>query len=211
MATRERWTVEARKAQLLALGKDAFARQGFETVTLEDIAEQAGVTRTLVYHYFPTKREFFLATVRATSANLRARTAPDMLLAPAQQLLASLDGFLDYIETHGETFRTLVRSASGIDPEVAEVAGETRALMASRVFDALRVDNPPPAIRLAVRGWVGFVESATLDWIDSPDADRATLRDLFAGSLAAILEVAERLAPGCMSSEALAATREFQS
>lgn len=204
MAVRTRLSTQARSAQLLALGAEAFASQGFDAVNLENIAERAGVTRTLLYHYFPTKRAFFLATMQATSADLRARTEPDMELAPAERLRRGIDGFLDYIEAHGDTFRVLVEHASGIDPEVAEVAGETRALMTCRILGALGVDASAELFHLAVFGWVSMVETVTLRWIERRVVDRGALRELLAGSLGAVLELAAGLSPGSLPPGALA-------
>jgi AcrR family transcriptional regulator len=195
MSRRTRLTVAQRREQLLELGRRAFAKMPYDQVNLEDIARQAQVSRTLVYHYFPTKRQFYLETVKAASGDLRLRTAPDESLNPFERLRASLDGFIDYIEEHGDTFKTLIQNASGIDSEVAEVASETRHLMMTRVLEALGIAKPPPTVRVALLGWVGFVENAALEWIDKRDLVRDTLRDLFAESLKSTLETCQRLDP----------------
>ena len=187
---RTRLSTEERRSQLLLLGRRAFAERAYEDVALDDIAVEAGVTRTLVYHYFPTKRAFYLATVRAASDELRSRTAPDPSLPADQRLRARLDGFLDYISCNGSTFRTLLRSAAGADPEVADVASETRALLMARVLEGLAIDVPSPALRIALRGWLGFVEAAILEWIETRDLERSAMRDLLAASLASIVAAA---------------------
>lgn len=172
------------------LGRSAFAQRPYEDVALDNIAAQAGVTRTLLYHYYPTKRAFYLATVRATSEELRARTAPDATRPPEERLRASLDGFLDYISENGATFRTLLRSAAGADAEVAAVASETRELLIARVLEGLDIETPSATLRIALRGWVGFVEAAVIEWIETREVERGVLRDLLATSLASIVAAA---------------------
>ena len=60
---RERFEVDARRAQLLALGLVAFSERTYDDVSIEDIATTAGVSKGLVYHYFPSKRDFYIAAL----------------------------------------------------------------------------------------------------------------------------------------------------
>ena len=79
--TRRRLSPEDRRAQLLALGAELFASLPYDEVHIEAVAEQAGVSRGLLYHYFPTKRAFFAALVREGAARMAADTEPDIGLA----------------------------------------------------------------------------------------------------------------------------------
>ena len=77
MATRTRMSREARQDQLLQLGAELFADRSYEDVHIEELSEVAGVSRGLLYHYFPTKRAFFAAMVRRESSQMMEITTPD--------------------------------------------------------------------------------------------------------------------------------------
>ena len=70
-APRQRLTVDARREQLLGLGMELFSTRAYEEVWIEEIAERAGVSRGLLYHYFPTKRDFYVAVARAAVEDVR--------------------------------------------------------------------------------------------------------------------------------------------
>ncbi|MDI9916529.1 TetR/AcrR family transcriptional regulator [Rhodococcus sp. IEGM 1379] len=74
MATpRRRLDREQRRTQLLDIGTQLFADRSYEDVWIEEVAEIAGVSRGLMYHYFPTKRDFFAAIVEHELAEQQAR------------------------------------------------------------------------------------------------------------------------------------------
>src|SRR5712671_4505308 len=91
---RTRLAPELRREQLLDLGAELFAAEPYERVHIERVAEIAGVSRGLLYHYFPTKGAFFAALVERTVENLRAATAPDLALSPLDQLRHGIDAYL---------------------------------------------------------------------------------------------------------------------
>ena len=60
---RSRLTPDQRRDQILDLGMAAFSVLPFEQVAMEDIAAQAGISRALIYHYFPSKAHLVDAMV----------------------------------------------------------------------------------------------------------------------------------------------------
>ena len=89
------------------------------------IAREAGISKALLYHYFPSKQAYFVATLEQKAAELAALIAPDPALGPAEQLAASLDAFLGWVEENGDAYAKLVRSAGAV-PEVREVMEAVR-------------------------------------------------------------------------------------
>ena len=55
---------------MLALGAKVFGERPYDEVRIDEIAERAGVSRALMYHYFPDKRAFFAAVVKAEGDRL---------------------------------------------------------------------------------------------------------------------------------------------
>ncbi len=62
--TRARLDVEERRKQLVALGNELFSKRTYDEVSIDELARAAGISKGLLYHYFPTKRDFYIATVR---------------------------------------------------------------------------------------------------------------------------------------------------
>ncbi|MEY3014468.1 MAG: hypothetical protein RIT45_3203, partial [Pseudomonadota bacterium] len=61
---------EARRAQLLELGLQVFADTPFDAVSVEDVAQRAGISKGLLFHYFGSKRGYYVATVQAAASAL---------------------------------------------------------------------------------------------------------------------------------------------
>src|SRR5438445_10821312 len=99
-----RLEVDERRRQLLEHGADLFTRHGYDEISMAEIAREAGISKALLYHYFPSKSAFFQATLAQAAAELAVRTAPDPALPPGAQLRASLDAFLGWIEDHSASY-----------------------------------------------------------------------------------------------------------
>ena len=188
---------DARKAQLLALGVQAFSDRTYDEVSIDDIARLAGISKGLLYHYFPTKRHLYVAGLRFTADQLIAETEraarPD--LPPLDRIRAGLDAYLDHVARHARPFVALMRGGIGSDPEVVAVIESVRATYMRRFVDTatgtpLEPALTSPLVRVALRGWIGFVEASSLEWLARREVDRTALRDLLVDSLLATFRVA---------------------
>jgi AcrR family transcriptional regulator len=178
---RVRLGTEERREQLLGAGVELLRQRPHEDVSTEQIAEAAGVSKGLLYHYFPTKRDFIVAAVERGQRQLSERLRPDPGLAPEAQLGASLSSFLDYVEEHATAYVEIFRKGSG-DPELAAVLDAGRAEQMQVLLKALRdwkqspvSAKPTPALETAVQGWMFFVEGAVLRWLEQRDLGREKL------------------------------------
>lgn len=178
MATRTRAArldPEERRGQLIELGLRMLSSESPDRVPVDEIAEAAGISRGLLFHYFPTKRDFYVAVAREAARRLLEVTEPDPKLHYMERLHASLAAYVDYVAENEALYIALVRGVAGSDKELQAISEETRAESARRVIEALGLDDPDPALRTAVRGWVGFIEETTLDWLRNRDLDRDRL------------------------------------
>jgi AcrR family transcriptional regulator len=180
--------VDERRSQLLELGAQLFARHSYAELSMADIAREAGISKALLYPYFPSKQELFVATLQAAAEEVRRRTEPDPGLAPAQALAASLDAFLEWVERNELAYRKLLESA-GTVPEVGALIAEVRDRTSARILEGLG-SGPTPQVRAAVRAWLWFVDGAILDWLEHRDLERAELGRFLLGSLAGALSAA---------------------
>jgi AcrR family transcriptional regulator len=162
---RVRRDVQARREQLVALGMELFSQRTYDEVSIDELAQEAGISKGLLYHYFPTKRDFYIATVREAARQLLERTATPEGMDPLARLQAGLDAYIDYVGKHGKPYAALLRSGVGADTEVTKIVDQTRDAFAARLIEASPAGAHAPLARIALRGWVGFVESSTLEWL----------------------------------------------
>jgi AcrR family transcriptional regulator len=178
-----RLAVDERRRQLLELGAELFARHAYEELSMARIAREAGISKALLYHYFPSKQAYFSATLEQAAEELAEVTAPEPELPPVEQLSASLDAYLAWVERHMGAYDKLIRSVGAV-PEVRELVERVRGETADRILAGIAAGREPgPMLRAAVRGWLWFMDGAVLDWIEHRDIDRQRLHGLLLGTL----------------------------
>src|SRR5919107_2979181 len=106
-----RMQVDDRRRQLLELGGKLFATHSFSELSMARIAREAGISKALLYHYFPSKQDFFVATLQEGAEEIARRTRPDPDLPPFEALAGSLDGYLGWIEENERAYLKFMESA----------------------------------------------------------------------------------------------------
>lgn len=182
---------DERRAQLLQLARKAFSDRSYDDVSIDDLAREAKISKGLLYHYFPTKRDLYVAGLREIAGELIQRcTNIPADLPPIDRVRAGIDAYLDHISQTRAAFVSLMRGGIGSDPEVAQVVEGVR----KRLADEFLVQTPFAAMlskdvrfQTLVRGWIGFVESVSIDWCASPRLSREELRELLTSILFSIV------------------------
>src|SRR3954470_2880649 len=172
---RTRMSPEGRREQLLELGTQLLSTRTLEEISIEVLAEEAGISRGLLYHYFGNKQEFHLAVVRRAVEDLVAITAPRDIEDPLEQLAVSIGAYLDYVVENHTGYVSLVRAAAGGNEELRAIYEGARRALTDRIFEvtgpeglaALGVTDSA-AIRLLVNGWAAMLETVILDWVADP-------------------------------------------
>ena len=178
-----RLDVDERRRRLLDLGAELFGRHAYDELSMARIAREAEISKALLYHYFPSKQAYFAATLEQAAAELAAAIEPDPALPVAEQLAHAVDAYLEWVETHAEAYRRLMRSV-GVVPEVGEIVDRVRRETAARIVAGLAGDAPAtPSLRAAVRGWLWFMDGVLEDWLEHRDLDRDRLHGLLLGTL----------------------------
>lgn len=185
---RRRLTPDARRAELLHAGEVLFTNRPYEDVSIEDIAEAAGVSKNLLYHYFGGKRDLYLESIRAATQEMVARTEPDMSLEPIPRLRGSIEQHLLHVEEHAQGYIKLLRGA-GADPEVHAIVAAAHRRVVDRALASLPLDGatPPPGLRLAIYGWIAFIDQVTIAWLEHPTLAREDLREMLVHEFVAIV------------------------
>jgi len=185
-------TPDDRREQLLALGVRLLSSRSVDELSIEMLAEEAGISRGLLYHYFGNKRDFHRAVVRKAADDLIEVTAPVPEGEPLDRLTRSLGAYVDYVAANYQGYTSLVRGAAGGDQDLREIYEEARAVLTDRIFEVadsrgvleeLRLRDTP-AVRLMVRGWSAMTEEVVISWVRD---DRGVSREALLGMLAAAL------------------------
>jgi AcrR family transcriptional regulator len=190
-----RLSVDERRAQILETGTALFAEHAYEEISMREIAEAAGVSKPLLYHYFPSKIDLFTAAVSEAASELQQLIEPSGSGTPAQQLTAALDAYLAWIDEHARTWTKLMQSAATL-PEARQIVDGFRARTMQMVLGGIAGNRKPrPALRTAIAGWLGYMDAAIIDWIERKGMPREQLRDLLIAAFAASLLAAQQIDP----------------
>lgn len=183
--TAPRWNrldYDERRAQILAAARTLFSKRRYSSVSMKDIADEAGVARGLLHHYFGSKHDLYLEVTRDM---LRLPTLPVPEGATDENLWArSVDKWLDMIEANRESWLAATRAGeTGDDPDMREVLDEASELVVETVLEALGIEDASPEVRAVVRSYGGLAQEATREWLERGRLTREQVRVLLAGTM----------------------------
>jgi AcrR family transcriptional regulator len=179
MKERSRLEPQQRREQLLDTGAALFAEKPYEDVLLNDIAARACVSRATLYHYFPSKRDLYVAIFKRASNRFLARVGPDPQLPLAEQLAAGLEAHIQSFIDHPYEAVTINRGALSDDPAIQAIIAEELNVVGQRLIDKLVAEGRLREVtEIAVEGWLAFVRAACVKWIQSPNISRADLTEM---------------------------------
>ena len=173
---RTRLQVDERRQQLVEIGLELFGHQTYDELSIDEIAKRAAISKGLLYHYFPSKRAFYVAALTEAARQLIEETDFEQPPEQAQPDLSAVrDGiraFLEYVVRRQRAYTFLLRGGVGTDAEVGDIVEGTRQALLDRTVARMSRFGAPaddPATRLRLRGWLGFIEGATLDWVEKKE------------------------------------------
>ena len=196
MATRTRAArldPEERRAQLIELGVRMLSSETPERVPVDEIAEAAGISRGLLFHYFPTKRDFFIEIVHRQVREVGELTVSDPSLSPLDDLRVTVDAYIAYVEENAQSWVTVHRAGIGSDAEVRALLESSYASQVERILGRMTGGREaPPVLELAVQGWLGFAIATMIEWLEHRQLEPEALRELLVyamkGAVAAACE-----------------------
>lgn len=189
--TRRRLPRGEREQQIIDCAIAVFARRGYSAASVDEIAEQAGVSKPLVYLYLESKEGLFLACLRREEQRLVAafQGAAEGGGTSELRLWAGLQAFFGFVADHRDSWAVLHRQAPDLGPAIAEEIRRVRhsilAEVRTLVTDGIALSPLPTPVHLGdvdadfvAHALVGAADSLT-DWMERhPDesAERVTLR-----------------------------------
>jgi len=157
-----------------------FAEKPYDDVLMEDIAAVAGVSRSLMYHHFSSKRDLYVALFKRASDRFMATVSPDPGLPLAEQLATALEAHIQSFVDHPFEAITINRGALSDDPAIQAIVAEELNVIGQLLVDQLVAEgHPRDATEIAVEGWLAFVRAVCVKWSESPRTiSRADLTEM---------------------------------
>jgi AcrR family transcriptional regulator len=188
--TARRLKPQLRREHLLDTAAAMFAEKPYDDVMIQDIAAVAGVSRALMYHYFPTKRDLYVALFKRASDRFLARVSPNPQLPLAEQLATALEAHIQSFVDHPFEAVTINRGALSDDPAIQAIVAEELNVVGQLLVDQLVAQgHPRDATEIAVAGWLAFVRASCVKWIESRAISRADLAEMCLRSFDCALDI----------------------
>lgn len=193
---RRRLSVDERRDELISAALELFSDRPPEDISIDDVADAAGASRALVYHYFGGKQELYVAALHSAAKQLDDLLRPPAEGKPLERLAVSLNRYFDFVEDHAAGFVALLRGGPAYrSGDVGEVLDGIRGLVMNHITTSIGVEDPGPVLRITLRSWMASVETAGLDWLEHRDLPRAELESLMVDHHVVLLSVAARRDP----------------
>ncbi|WP_099054961.1 TetR/AcrR family transcriptional regulator [Streptomyces fodineus] len=187
---RRRMGVEERRQQLIGVALDLFSRRSPDEVSIDEIATAAGISRPLVYHYFPGKLSLYEAALKRASEDLAGRFAEPHDGPLGVRLLRVMRRYFDFVDDHGPGFSALMRGGPAVGSSATNaLIDSVRQAAYEQILSHLGVTDAPPRLELVVRSWISLAESTALIWLDGRRIPRAELEVQLVHDFAALAAV----------------------
>ncbi|MEW2446659.1 TetR/AcrR family transcriptional regulator [Streptomyces parvulus] len=182
--------VEERRQQLIGVALELFSRRSPDEVSIDEIASAAGISRPLVYHYFPGKLSLYEAALQRASDDLAARFVEPADGPLGARLLRVMGRYFDFVEEHGPGFSALMRGGPAVGSSATNaLVDSVRQAAYVQILSHLGVTDPPARLELVVRSWISLAESTALIWLDGRRIPRAELETQLVHDFAALTAV----------------------
>ncbi|MEV7125584.1 TetR/AcrR family transcriptional regulator [Streptomyces sp. NPDC093260] len=188
---RRRMGVEERRQQLIGVALELFSRRSPDDVSIDEIAAAAGISRPLVYHYFPGKLSLYEAALKRASEDLAGRFVEPHEGPLGARLLRVMRRFFDFVDEHGPGFSALMRGGPAVGSTTTNaLIDSVRQAAYEQILAHLQVQDPPARLEVVVRSWISLAESTALIWLDGRRIPRAELEVQLVQDFAALAAVA---------------------
>jgi len=190
--SRRRLSPDDRRNELLALGAEVFGQRPYDEVRIDEIAERAGVSRALMYHYFPDKRTFFAAVVRAEGDRLfeATNTPPQPGQSLFDQVREGVLAYLRYDEEHPHGAWAAYVGIGSSDPVLRGNQDTDNVRQADRIIDRIleavggEIDSKVERdLRVTIYGWLSFTFEMCRQRLIDPSLDAGYVGEACAHAL----------------------------
>jgi AcrR family transcriptional regulator len=180
-----------RREQLIDSALALAAQEGHENLAFEKVAKRAGVTRNLVYHYFPGGRQELLeAAVHRAGEQLSSGWVTDPNLPLGERLAANLNRLMDHAAEPTDAWQLHRQGRGTVDARLLEIARLYRERVIGLIaLNQLGTEEAPPIIRIALDGFMAYVETVIESAIEE-EIPREQVIELVSGTLMSTMNAA---------------------
>src|SRR3954453_2633353 len=180
-----------RREQLIDSALEIAAREGHENLAFEAVANRAGVTRNLVYHYFPGGRQQLLeAALHRAGGQLSSGGGAEPGVPLGERLVSNLNRMMDHAAEPTDAWQLYRQGRSLIDPNLLEISRQYRERVIGTIaLNQLGTTEPPPIVRIALDGFLAYVETVIESAIEQ-GTPREQVMELVAGTLMSAMNAA---------------------
>src|SRR5580704_7830977 len=184
---RKRLSPAQRRSKIFSASVRLFAARGYDSVSIDEIAAAAGVTKPVLYDHFQSKQALFRAVLAAIRDNLisRGQSAAATAEDAEQRFRAGVDAFFAFVEQQPDSMRVLLILPRG-DAQLAKVAQEVQVGASAGIAKSLATFLPPgepwridATTELLKEGLHALAEW----WLKNPGPSRADLVEVVMSSV----------------------------
>ena len=157
-----RLTRPERRAQLVIMGIRLLETVPFHALSLDDVAERAGVSRSLLFHYFPTKLDYLIAVVQAAADHVLMITRVPDGTSAEDGTRAIITALVRYIQRRRDNYVAVLRSGRSVDPMLEKVVDGMHRTICLRILDSVGISDPGPNALVLTRAWLAGTEELAL-------------------------------------------------
>lgn len=151
-----------RRSQLIITGIRLLEEVPFHSLSLDDVAERAGVSRSLLFHYFPTKLDYLTAVVRAAADHVLSLTEVPEGTSVEDSTRAIVTALVRYIQRRRDNYVAVLRSGRSVDPVLEKVVAGMHRTISLRILHSIGASEPGPMTLVLTRAWLAGVEELAL-------------------------------------------------
>lgn len=175
-AAGRRLSRQERRSQLVGLGVRLLETTPFHALSLDDVAERAGVSRSLMFHYFPTKLDYLTAVVQSAADHVLSLTevpagatsgtgtgaGAGAAAGAASGTRAIVTALVRFIQRRRDNYVAVLRSGRSVDPALEKVVDLVHRTISLRILSSIGVDDPAPLTLVLTRAWLAGIEELAL-------------------------------------------------
>jgi AcrR family transcriptional regulator len=190
------------RTAILEAATRMFLDRPFAEVRVDDIAEDAGVAKGLLFYYFKNKRGIYVAVVESLLMQLVESAKPDFSLPPREREVAAVESFVRWA-SEVEGVEVILSRWSGGDVKTEALFREALSRVIGQMVAAMGDmpggpgspnGVPVPLLSRSIWGWLAFTRVTTADWLKNRDTTLEEHRDLLVAALDGIVSATRRLA-----------------
>lgn len=158
----EKLSREQRRAQLISIGVQMLSERSISEFSVDVVARQAGISRTLLFHYFDTKLDYLTTVIQHAAAALLEQIQPPEDGAGIDRMHDTMLAYLRFV-VRRRTNYLAVFHAPTLDPTLAEVVEEIYQTLTLRLLAAVGVEEPTVRQQMLARATVASLETMALN------------------------------------------------